>query len=150
MRTNRQNCAKGFVISVDAFFALLVFLIFFTSTAVYLAGVEHTARDSNSLKEFAMSSLAVLEQNGKLERAALTGKVSRIRSFLNKMPYSICGEISVFGIQDFDTAEFSVLRPGCKQNYEYIATIQRSFVADDSGSGTPYVAEFRAWYRGAN
>ena len=144
---NKKIGNHGFIISFDALFALLVFFVFFTATAGYLASVEFNASDSAALKKFAMGSLAVLEQNGKLERAVLTGKVSKIRSFLNKMPYSICGEIMVYDTTDFDTAEFSVLRPGCNHTYDELATIQRSFVINRSGTGQTYLAEFRAWYR---
>ncbi|MBI2598472.1 MAG: hypothetical protein HYW50_04720, partial [Candidatus Diapherotrites archaeon] len=138
---------KGFVMSVDAIISLLIFFALFSATTFYLGQVKFEAKNSVLLKESAMDAITVLEKNGKLEEAVKTNKATQIRSFLNKLPNSLCAQIQIFGENDPANPLMTVLRPDCKKNFKETATFNRSFAVLNGATADNYVARITAWTR---
>jgi len=138
---------KGFVISFDAVVAILLLTALLITATAYLATAEFKSASSISLKQTAMDSLAVLEKSDKLEKAIETDKSSEIRAFLNRLPYNICADLTVYSENDLDNHLFLVLRPGCKKNFEESTTVWRSIAVESNGNPEFYLAELKTWYR---
>lgn len=136
---------RGIVISMDALIALLVLLMILTVTNGYLSGIQATEKNSLLLKEQTGDVATVLEKNGFLEEAVKTGQVSDIRSYLNKLPNSICAETIAFEAVDRNIV-FSVLKPGCTQSLGETSSVNRGFIVHDIQTKF-YYARVTAWVR---
>ena len=139
--------SRGFAISLDAILAMFVLFSIILASVFYLSQIEQNASRSNYLKEFSMDAATVLEKSGKFERAILNNRTNELRTFLNKMPYSICSEIKLYS-ENESTAKIVLLRPGCRQDYSELASITRSFIVEKNYDLNYYYAEFNSWYRG--
>jgi len=138
---------RGFVISFDALLALTLLLIVLLLTNSYLSGVEFGAKNSLTLKQNAMDIATVLEKSGEFEWAVQNNKVNQIRSYINKLPNSVCAEVKIFSDNDYSTPALSVLRPGCTKDFDDSATINRGFVERSSGNTNFYVGRVITWLR---
>jgi len=147
LKQNEFAGKKGFVISFDAMVAMLVLFIMFTVATSYLGKVVFEAESSSILKEVAMDTITVLEKGNTLENSIKKDKVTDIRSFLNKLPYSICADLRVYAETDLANPALTALRPGCKLNFEEVAIMKRSIVVENNGNADLYLAEIRTWYR---
>jgi len=139
--------SKGFVISLDAIIALMVFFIIFTLSTTYLEQVKFDAKNSLILKENAMDSLTVLEKNGALETSVKTNNVKLLRRFANKLPNNLCIDLGIYSESDLTKTIMSVLKPGCKKNFINSATISRSFVVRDDFETDLYLARIIVWQK---
>ncbi|MFH1390954.1 MAG: hypothetical protein ABIH20_01445 [Candidatus Diapherotrites archaeon] len=138
---------KGIVISFDALLALLVFISILILTNSYLAGAQFEEKNNLILKESAMDITTVLEKNGEFEWAVQNNKINSIRSYINKLPNSLCAEVKIFNNNDYDNPELSVLRPSCNKNFNNSATFNRSFVERSSGNTNFYVGRVTTWVK---
>ena len=138
---------KGFVSTIDALIALLVFFSIFMASSFYLSNAKSTANNSILLKESAMDALTVLEKSGTLEKAINSNNPNGIRSFENRIPNSICIEVQIFSETDLTTPKMSVLRGGCKKNFIDSATFNRAFIARNGTSANYFIARITAWQK---
>jgi len=138
---------KGFVISLDALIALLIFAVLIGTSAFYLEQAQAEARNSTLLKEAASDVLTVLDKTLVLETAIEDGSTTGIMSFLGKLPYNMCGEVLIYKNSDLSSIEVSVLRQGCSKTFDEVATVKRDFFVESNGSLEFYIAELKAWVR---
>jgi len=136
---------KGIVISMDALIALLVLIVILTLTNGYLNGIQEAENRSLLLKEQASDIATVLEKNGFLEEAVKTGQVNDIRSYLNRLPNSICAETIAFEAVDQNIV-FSAVKPSCTQSSGEASSINRSFIMNDTQTNF-YYARVTTWIR---
>lgn len=142
-----KRAQKGIVFSIDALIAFTLMFTILLVTASYLSGVTYEARNSLVLKENALDIVTVLEKNGEFENAVQTNKVTGLRSYINKLPSSVCSNIEVFEESDLTNATMSVLRPGCQQNFSDSATINRSFIVQNNTDANFYIGRATVWWR---
>ncbi len=138
---------KGFVISLDAFVALLVLIIFIGTSVFFLGEIEYRARNSNLLKETAGDAITVLDKTGALETSVEDKSTIEIRSFLNSLPYNLCAEVFVYSETDLKNPVFVVLRTDCAKTFDDLAVIKRSFFTESDGNLNFYLAEMKMWVR---
>ncbi len=138
---------KGFIISVDAFIALLLFFAIFAASTYYLGTAKFSAKNTILLKESAMDALTVLEKNGSLEKAIKENKPNYIRGFANRLPASLCAEVSIFGQNNMAEPVMTVLKSGCKKNFTEPATINKSVAARTGNAADYYIARITAWQK---
>jgi len=139
--------SRGIVISLDALIALLIFFSIIASSIFYFSQVHYDAKNSILLKESAMDALIVLEKSGTLEKAIQSNKVVGIRRFINKLPNSMCFDLSLFHESDLSNAIISFLKPGCKKNFIDSATFNRGFIVRNDFEAEFYIARITAWQR---
>ena len=139
--------SKGFIISLDALVALSVLLSVLMLSSFYLSQAQYTAKNGIILKENAIDILSTLEKNGVLEEAVATDKPAPIRSFLNKLPDSICADLSIYNSTDLNSAVMDVLRPGCQKNFTESATLNGSFIVQEANDANFYIARSTVWFR---
>lgn len=138
---------KGIVFSIDALIAFTLMFTIILITASYMNGISFEARNSLVLKENALDIGTILEKNNEFENAVQTNKVIELRSYINKLPGSICSNIEIFEENDLDNAIMSVLRPGCQQNFSESATINRSFIVQNDTDANFYIGRTTVWRR---
>ena len=138
---------KGFIISLDALVALLVFAVMLGSSAFYFGQVRFEAGGSVLLKEVASDALTVLDKTNVLQNAVEEGTGSEIRSFLGRLPYNQCAEVLVYSNADLGNASLSVLRQGCEKTFGELATVKRSFFVESNGNLGFYIAVLKMWTR---
>src|SRR3989344_5018747 len=137
---------SGFVISMDSLLALSVLITMLTFSAFYINSVEFSARNNSLLKENTMDALVVMEKQGMLADAVANDKVSDIRTFMNQLPSYFCVDLAVYNENDLNNQVLSVLRPGCEKNFDYSATLNRSFVVGRNDANF-YIARATAWFK---
>jgi|SRR3989344_549679 len=137
---------SGFVISLDSLAALSVLLTILTFSAFYINSVEFSARNNALLKENTMDALVVMEKQGMLADAIASDKVNDIRAFMNQLPGYFCIDLAVYNENDLNSPVLSVLRPGCEKNFDYSATLNRSFVVG-SNDANFYIARATGWFK---
>lgn len=138
---------KGIVFSIDALIAFTLMFTIILITASYLSGVTYEARNSLVLKENALDIVTVLEKNGEFENAVQTNQINQLRSYINKLPSSVCSNIEIFQENDLGNPVMSVLRPGCKQNFSDSATINRSFIVQSGTDANFFIGRATVWRR---
>ena len=147
MKKKIKISGKGFIISLDALVALSILLSVLMLSSFYLGQAQYSAANSLILKENAADILSTLEKNGALEEAVATDKPAPIRSFLNKLPDSICADLSIYGSTDLNSAVMDVLRPGCRKNFTDSATLNGSFIVQEGSDANFYIARAMVWFR---
>ncbi len=141
---------KGFVFSLDALIAMLLLITMFITATIYFNQVEFKENINIVLKQIAMDSITVLEKNGKIENAIKQNQVNELRSFLNKLPKSICGEIKIYKTSDLTNPELIVLKENCEQNFLESALIKRSIIVKNEKEIELYLSEIKTWYKREN
>jgi len=136
---------KGIVISIDAMMALLVMIVVLTSTVYYLGNVKFDEKNNSLLKENGMDIVTLLEKNGEFEWAVQNNKVNQLRTFMNKLPSSLCLDLSIYSNSNLTEAQLSLLRPSCKKNFSESATINRSFIVENGSNADLYFARLIIW-----
>ena len=94
-----------------------------------------------------MDALTVLEKNGSLEKAIKENKPNYIRGFANRLPASLCAEVSIFGQNNMAEPVMTVLKSGCKKNFTEPATINKSVAARTGNAADYYIARITAWQK---
>lgn len=138
---------KGIVISLDALIALTILFSMILIATAYMSQVSFEAKNSLILRENNLDIATVLEKNGEFENAVNTDKVNSLRSYINKLPNSLCVEIEIFNESDLNTSIMSVLRGGCKKSTSDSATVNRSFLVETNNDVNFFIARTRAWFR---
>ena len=138
---------KGVIVSLDALVAALVLITMISLSSFYLGQVDASERSSTLLKETAMDTLTSLEKSGKLEQSVQNSDPGRLREYVNRLPNSLCLDLSVYNSTDLSNPEFSVLREDCTKNFSSSSTINRGFAVRSGSSALLYVARLTAWYR---
>ncbi len=137
---------KGIVISLDAMMALFIMLTMLSLATFYLGQVSYEENSNSSLRESAMDTLNVLEKNGNLEYAVQNDKVNVLRQYINKLPNSLCFDLTIYSATDSENALYAVVKGTCKKGSEDSATINRSFLVKDiSGNADFYIARMSVW-----
>ena len=89
----------------------------------------------------------MLEKSNLLEETVKNNKISVLRKFVNRLPNSLCVDLSIYSENDLTTPVMSVLRPGCKKNFFDSATFNRGFVIGSGLEADFYLARLSAWQR---
>ncbi len=130
----------GAVFTLDALLALLAAAILFTAILFFMSRVESAPFSRDVLATLAEDSLAVLEKDGSLLDAHVTGSNATLLRYLDALPLRFCGRL---GISD---AEGNLLvaaqRSGCETPEEQ-AVARRVFVGHRSDAA---LARMDAWY----
>jgi len=137
--------AKGIVISIDALIALMLILVIFTLSAIYLGEVNFVAKNSLILKENAMDAITIIEKNLELEKAVKNNDIRGLRKFANSLPNNLCIDLDIYSENDLSNAVLSLLKPGCKKNFIDSATFNRSFIVRDNLQTDFYLAKITIW-----
>jgi len=142
------NSEKGFIISLDSMFALLVLLTIFVTATFYLGRINSDSASIINLRETALDTITVLDKSGQLSEAIIQNDFSGLRSFLNKLPHSLCADLRIYNRNNLSVPEANVLRIDCKKNFNDSATIKRTVIVKESSQSSIYLAEIILWYRG--
>ena len=128
---------RGFVITFDALIALGIALVLFTSTAYYLSESVSHETENHWLKQIASDSISILDKSGKLEQAILENDASKVRQFLNKMPYDICAEAIAYPDTNINNALLLVAKDNCEtSNSEIVSCLDIGLIyGDGAGNG---------------
>lgn len=135
---------KGFVISVDAVFGLIIAFALLLTSITYFAESSFSSLDEVKLGAVSEDVLTVLEKSGKLETAVRENKNKEIGKYLNKTSKNLCFELDVFDSDNNSSALSTATKKGCKkiQKVSLIST-KRSFFENEK----IYWAELKSWYK---
>ncbi|MFH0970142.1 MAG: hypothetical protein V1776_01640 [Candidatus Diapherotrites archaeon] len=136
---------KGFVIAVDA---LLALVILFTLLTISLEssrqnGIDWAQREQ--LQVLAYHAGESLELSNTLSHAVLSDSTTNVRSFLDGLPYHLCGSVTVYDNPSFSTSVFSVSKSGCATTLGAAETVQRGFIVASPPDANLYVASISMW-----
>lgn len=130
---------KGFIFTLDATLAIVLALSVILSSMFYLSQ-SHVSFEKQNLYKLSMDSLAILEKQGVLDRAASTNTTTELQSFLDNLPPNTCAKIELR--DDADARLMSVRRSYCTYPEEYYV-LRRVFVSEED----IYNAKIEVWYR---
>lgn len=137
---NKMPAKKGIIFTLDAIFALITAVTIIVAVIFYMGQVYKIPYTKQALNRLAQDSLTILEKDGALKEAIERGSSTAITTFLNSLPYQICGGI------DLKSANHSVIQSLTKTNCtisEESVVGRRTFVANNF---TTYYAEVEFWY----
>ena len=141
---NHPRCIHprhGAVFTLDALLALLAAAILFTAILFFMSRVESTPFSRDVLVTLAEDSLAVLEKDGSLLDAHVTGSNVTLLRYLDALPLRFCGRL------EFSDAGENLLvaaqRGDCETPEEQRAVARRVFVGHQSGAA---IARMDIWY----
>jgi hypothetical protein len=143
----KMNKKKGIIFSMDAMIAMLLTLILFLSVGFYLTKIENNAVNTIYLKQVAADTLTVMEKSNALENAIRRDQTILARSFLNNLPFRVCGEIRLISNNDLNNAKISLTKKECSSNYTELVVMQRSFLTETNNNIEYYIAELKVWRR---
>lgn len=126
--------------TLDAIFAVLVASTLIVYSYLYLSRIQGTSYNEQHLYKMTMDSLAILEKDETMLRAVEKMDVAELQTFVNNMPFQICGYIAVY--TGNSTGLFSVIKDDCPLSAEYVSS-RRVFVVDQE----IFYAHMRSWYK---
>lgn len=134
---------RGFVISLDAMFALLVAGVLLGGAAWFAARPAPDGWERADLRAHSSGLLAALEDSGALARAAV-GNLSDAHVFLDATPAHWCGQLLIYNAP---ATEVSVLtKTDCGSSVEFVQS-RRSFVVMVDNNATFHSAVLRSWVK---
>jgi len=133
---------KGFVISVDAVFGLIIAFALLMTSIAYFAESSFSSLDDVKLELISEDVLIVLEKSGKLEQAVKENQNKEIGKYLNKTSKNLCFELNVFDFDGSSIALSTATKKSCKKEGNYVISTKRSFFENEK----IYWAELKSWY----
>lgn len=140
----RANRLQGFVTTLDAIVALLLFLSVLVLVSKYEFSESSASLDQAYLKQVSMDSLAVLEKTGKLHALVQTSNLTPIQEILSAEPSNICSLLEVKN-ENAGLLEFVVSEPHCENYGSHLQVTSRSFACNNEF----YSAKLSSWFKGS-
>ncbi len=130
------NHKKGFVFTIDATFALLIFAI--TLLLISHQIFQDPTPRSTYLKQISSDTITVLEKTGKLGQM-LGSNSTEVRQVLDSLPQSVCAQVSLMS-QSGNTT--TITRPGCTNYQKELQIIRSPYIY----GGSFYTTEIKSWF----
>ncbi|MDO8553278.1 MAG: hypothetical protein Q7S22_00595 [Candidatus Micrarchaeota archaeon] len=127
---------KGFVFTIDAAFALLIFAVTFMLIS-HQVFQDPTPR-STYLKQISMDTITVLGKTDMLGKM-LGSNSTEVRQVLDSLPQSVCAQVSLTS-QSGNTT--TLTRPGCNNYQKELQIIRKPYIY----TGNFYTAEIQSWF----
>ena len=144
---NVCSSKKGFVFSIDGLIALLIMATLILISYTFLANLNFEEIDRQELKSFGENSLAIFEKSIDLEYTIRADSTQRIKTVMNRMPYSVCMDLELYASSDLNNTVVSVSREGCTNINQNKITLFRTFYSGNTPNLNLYLAELNVWRR---
>lgn len=139
--------SKGVVFSVDGLISLIILASLMIISQALLANINFGEVNRTELKNFGESTLTIMEKGKDLEIMVRLDSTEHIRSFFNRVPYSICMDLRIYSTNDLNNTVSSVSRQGCSNPGQNKITLYRSFISGNTYNPNLYLAELNVWRR---
>jgi hypothetical protein len=116
---------KGLFFSIDVAIAFLLVILFVGGILFYLQQSQREIYSYQVLDAMGQDILRVLEVDGTLRQAVDLGTTVVLGQFLNELPASICGKISIFDSSQNEIS--SATKSGCSVDPDKVS-VYRSFI----------------------
>jgi len=133
---------RGFVISLDAMFALLVAGVLLGGAAWFAARPAPDGWERADLRAHSAGLLAAMEDSGALARA-VAGNSSEAHIFIDSTPTHWCGQLLIYNSTGSEIG--ALTKSDCQVSEEWVQS-RRSFAIVDVNA-TFYSAVLRSWVK---
>ena len=137
---------KGFIVSVDALLAIVILFALLSLSFDSLKQDGGEARLQHMLGVLSYQSGKSLEVSGLLSDAVIADDTSGIRTYLDGLPFHLCGSVGVR--EDVDTNQFLFLvtKTGCSSSWGESVSSMRGFIVPSPPDANLHVAIVSVWF----
>jgi len=133
---------RAFILTTDAILAMIVSALIMTSALALVSRFEAPLENARPLEDLSADFLAMLEKDGTLEDAAVSGGNGGLIAALGELPPSVCGHLQLY---ENGTVVMQANRTGCACDTDLVV-MHRAFVAREDSTEREMYAHFGGCY----